>query len=101
MRYILMHKASAADEADVKPTPELLRKVGAMVGELGKAGVHRAGEGLRPSALGLRLRFKDGKREAIPGPFEKGNELLSGFLVVKVGSLDEAAQWAGRYAAIV
>ena len=101
MRYILMHKASANDEAGAKPTPELMQKVGAMVGDLIKSGVLRAGDGLRPSSLGLRLRFKGGKREALPGPFQKGNELLSGFLVVKVKSLDEAAQWADRYAAIV
>jgi hypothetical protein len=101
MRYILMHKANARDEAGEKPTPELMKKVGAMVGDLVKSGVLRAGDGLRPSALGLRLRFHGGKREALPGPFQKGNELLSGFIAVKVRSLDEAAQWADRYAAIV
>ena len=101
MRYILMHKANANDEAGAKPTPELMQKVGAMVGDLMKSGVLRAGDGLRPSSLGLRLRFHGGSREALPGPFRKGNELLAGFFVVKVKSLEEAAQWADRYAAIV
>ena len=101
MRYILMHKANANDEAGMKPAPELMQKVGAMVGDLIKSGVLRAGDGLRPSSLGLRLRFHGGRREALPGPFQKGNELLAGFFVVKVKSLEEAAQWADRYAAIV
>jgi len=101
MRYILMHKANARDEAGEKPTPELIQKVGVMVGDLMKSGVLRAGDGLRPSSLGLRLRYRGGRREALPGPFEKGNELLSGFLAVKVKSIDEAAAWADRYAAIV
>lgn len=101
MRYIIMHKANAADEAGKKPTPELIAEVGAMIGEMTKADVLRAGEGLRPSSLGLRLRFAGGMREAIPGPFAKGNELLSGFAIVRVKSIDEAAQWADRYAAII
>jgi hypothetical protein len=101
MRYIIMHKASPEDEADRKPTPELIAEVSAMIGEMAEAGVLRAGEGLRPSALGVRLRFAAGRRERIPGPFTKGNELLSGFAVVRVKSLDDAVEWASRYAQAV
>jgi len=101
MRYIIMHKANANDEAGAKPTPALIAEFQGLIGEMVKAGVMRDGEGLRPSSLGLRLRFTAGKRDAIPGPFAKGNELLSGFAIVRVKSLDEAAQWADRYAAII
>jgi len=101
MRYIIMHKANANDEAGAKPTPELVATFQGLIGEMVKADVMRDGEGLRPSSLGLRLRFAGGKREAIPGPFVKGNELLSGFAIVRVKSLDEATQWADRYAAII
>ena len=101
MRYIIMHKANANDEAGAKPAPELVATFRGLIGEMVKADVMRDGEGLRPSSLGLRLRFAGGRREAIPGPFAKGNELLSGFAIVRVKSLDEAAQWADRYAAII
>jgi len=101
MRYMVMHKANANDEAGVKPAPELIAQVGAMVGEMIKAGVMLAGDGLGPSALGVRLRFAGGRRERLPGPFAKGNELLSGFAIVRVKSLEEAERWAGRYAAVV
>ena len=101
MRYVIMHKASAEDEADRKPTPELIAEVRDMIGEMYQAGVLLEGEGLRPSALGVRLRIAEGRRERIPGPFAKGNELLSGFAIVRVKSLDEAVEWASRYAQAV
>ena len=100
MRYMIMHKANAKDEAGTLPTQELMEEVGAMVGEMSKAGVLRAGDGLRPSSEGVRLNFAGGKRTVAPGPFKGGNELPAAFCVVKVKSLDEAIEWASRLAAV-
>jgi hypothetical protein len=100
MRFIIMHKANARDEAGTLPTQELIEEVGAMVGEMSKAGVLRAGDGLRPSSEGVRLNFAGGKRTVTPGPFKGGNELISAFCVVKVKTLDEAIEWASRLAAV-
>jgi hypothetical protein len=100
MRFIIMHKANAKDEAGTLPTQELIEQVGAMVGEMSKAGVLRAGDGLRPSSEGVRLNFAGGKRTVTPGPFKGGNELVSAFCVVKVKSIDEAIEWGSRLAAV-
>lgn len=100
MRYMIMHKANAKDEAGTLPTQELIEEVGAMIGEMSKAGILRAGDGLRPSSEGVRLNFAGGKRTVKPGPFKGGNELPSAFCVVKVASIDEAIEWATKLAAI-
>jgi hypothetical protein len=100
MRYMIMHKANARDEAGTLPTQELIEEVQAMVGAMCDADILRAGEGLRPSSEGVRLNFTGGKRTVTPGPFKGGNELVSAFCVVKVKSLDEAVEWASRMAAV-
>jgi len=99
MRFIIMHKTSARGEAGETPSPELIARVGALVGDLAKAGVLQAGEGLRASALGVRLRFSGGERTIIPGPFKGEHELPAGFSILRVESLDQAVEWATRQAA--
>jgi hypothetical protein len=101
MRFIIMHKANAGDEAGALPSRELIDEVGQMVTAMNQAGVLRAGDGLRPSSEGVRLDFVGGKRTATPGPFAKGNELPAGFCIVKVKSIDEAIEWATRLAGIL
>jgi hypothetical protein len=98
MRLVIMHKTNAHWESGAVPTPDLVKRVGAMIGDLAKAGVLRAGEGLRPSSQGVRLTFSGGARTVVKGPLKGQNELPAGFSIVRVGSLDEAIEWAARQA---
>jgi hypothetical protein len=101
MTFIIMHKTNAHWEAGARPAPDLVARVGALLGELSAAGVLRAGEGLRPSAEGARVIVSGGARSVVPGPFVRGNELPAGFDIVRAASLDEAIAFATRQAAIV
>lgn len=101
MRYIIMHKTNAAWEAGAIPSPELVARVGALLGELSQAKVLLGGEGLRASSQGVRLTFKGGTRTVRKGPFQGANELPAGFSIVRVRSLDEAVEWASRLAAVL
>ena len=101
MRFIIMHKTSARWEAGAIPSPALLARVGALLDELGKAGVLLAGEGLVASSQGVRVRFSGGKREVIAGPLEGANELGAAFSIVRAASLDEAIAWASREADVL
>jgi len=101
MRFIIMHKTNAHWEAGAKPGKALVTRVGSMLGSLATAGVLVAGEGLRPSSEGVRLRFAGGERTITPGPFTRGDELPAGFSILRAASIDEAIEWATRQAAIV
>jgi hypothetical protein len=79
----------------------VIAKVGALTGEMVKAGVFLAGEGLQASSKGVRLNFSGGRRTLTKGPFTGSNELISGFCIVRVGSIDEAVEWATRFAEVV
>ena len=95
MRFIIIHKTNAHWETGANPGPGLVARVGALLGELAAAGVLLSGEGLRPSSEGVRLRFSDGRRIAIEGPFEAGNELPAGFTILRARSIADAI--AERY----
>jgi len=101
MRFIIMHKTNAHWEAGAIPTPDLIGRVGGLLGQLAKAGALLAGEGLRPSSEGVRLTFSSGTKSVTNGPFERGNELPAAFSIVRTGSLDEAVKWASRQAAVL
>ena len=101
MTFIIMHKTSAIWESGALPAPDLIARVGALLGELSAAGVLRAAEGLRASSEGVRLVFADGARTIVPGPFPVGRELPAGFSIVRAGSLDEAIAFATRQAGIL
>jgi hypothetical protein len=101
MRFILMHKTSAEWEAGAIPRPELIARVGALIGDLAKANLLLGAEGLRASSQGVRLRFSGGTRTVSQGPFEGDNELPAGFSILRVQSLDEAIEWASRQAAVL
>ena len=98
MRYMIMHKASPQDEAGVPPTPEIIEGVGSLIGEIAQTGIFLAGEGLRPSSLGVAVKFTNGTRTITPGPFAGSNELIDRYLIVRVKSIDEAIEWASRFA---
>lgn len=101
MRFIIMHKTNADWEAGAIPSRELVARVGTLIGELAKSNVLLGAEGLRASSHGVRLTFVGGTRTVSKGPFEGGNELPAGFSILRVGSLDEAIEWASRQAALL
>ena len=96
MRVMVMVKATKDSEAGVMPSEQLLTDMGRFNGELVKAGVLLAGEGLRPSAKGARVRFSGASRTVIDGPFAETKELVAGFWLWQVRSMDEAIEWLRR-----
>ncbi len=101
MRIIAMHKADKHTEAGTPPRPEQMFGIGKLMEDAGKAGVLRGGEGLRPSSERLRLSFAGGKATVTKGPYTGQNELFAGFAMLKVKSMDEAVEWATRFAEVV
>ena len=101
MRFVIMHKTSAHWEAGALPSPELIERVGTLLGELGKAKVLLGGEGLRASSQGVRLTLSGGVQTASPGPFRGDNELPAGFSLLRAESMDEAVEWASRQAGLL
>lgn len=96
MRVMVLVKADKDSEAGVMPSAEMLTRMGAYNEELVKAGVMLAGEGLHPSAKGLRMRFSGTQRMITDGPFAEAKELLCGFWIWQVRSFDEAVEWLKR-----
>jgi hypothetical protein len=96
MRVMVIVKASKDSEAGIMPSATLLGAMGKFNEELVKAGVLLAGEGLRPSAKGKRVRFAGEKRVVIDGPFAETKELVGGFWLWQVKSMDEAVEWVKR-----
>ncbi|HVJ84320.1 MAG TPA: YciI family protein [Caulifigura sp.] len=89
-------KADKDSEAGVMPNTELLTQMGQFNEELAKAGVMLAGEGLHPSSKGARVRFSGKERTVIDGPFAETKELIAGFWLWQVKSMEEAVEWARR-----
>ena len=97
MRVMVMVKASTESEAGVMPTPELLAAMGRFNEELAKAGILQgAGAGLKPSSHGVRVRFSGSARTVIDGPFVETKELVAGYWIWNVRSLEEAIEWVRR-----
>ncbi|KGE78207.1 YciI family protein [Halomonas salina] len=94
MRYMLMRKADAATEEGVLPSQELLQAMGDYNERMIRAGVFVTGDGLRPSREGCRIAFRDGEPRVTEGPFSATDELLAGYTVLEVDSLEEAVEWA-------
>jgi hypothetical protein len=96
MRVMVMVKATADSEAGVMPGEQLLADMSRFNEELVKAGVMLAGEGLHPSAKGVRVRFSGDRRSVVDGPFAETKELVAGFWLWQVHSMDEAIEWVRR-----
>ena len=96
MRVMVLIKATEQIEAGVMPSQELLTQMGNFNEELVKAGVMLAGDGLHPSSKGVRVAFSGGERKVIDGPFAETKELLAGYWLWQVKSLDEAIEWVKR-----
>ena len=96
MRVMVLIKANKDSEAGIMPDEKLLTDMGKFNEELVKAGVMLAGEGLHPSSKGARVKFVGGKRTVIDGPFPETKELIAGFWLWQVKSLEEAVEWVKR-----
>src|SRR5713226_7183120 len=93
MRFMVIVKADKNSEAGVMPSREILTAMGKFNEELVKAGVMLAGEGLHPTSKGKRVRFSGGKHTVVDGPFTKSKELIAGFWLWQVRSMEEADEW--------
>jgi len=93
MRVMVIIKANEESESGVMPSEKLLTEMGNYNEELVKAGIMQAGEGLHPSSKGKRVRFDGAKRTVTDGPFPETKELIAGFWIWKVKSMDEAVEW--------
>jgi hypothetical protein len=96
MRVMVLVKADKDSEAGVMPSEQLMTEMGNYNEELVKAGIMLAGEGLHPSSKGKRVRFSGDKRTVIDGPFAETKELVAGFWLWEVKSMDEAVEWVKR-----
>src|ERR671939_1044884 len=96
MRVMVLIKATERSEAGEMPSQELLEQMTAYNEELVKAGVMLAGDGLHPSSRGVRVEFSGSERKVIDGPFAETKELLAGYWLWQVKSLEEAIEWVKR-----
>jgi hypothetical protein len=96
MRFMVIVKADKNSEAGVMPNREILTAMGKFNEELVKAGVMLAGEGLHPTSKGKRVRFSGGKHTITDGPFTESKELIAGFWLWQVRSMEEAVEWLKR-----
>jgi hypothetical protein len=96
MRVMVIVKASPESEAGLMPSTELLAAMGRFNEELVKAGILLAGDGLHPSSRGKRVRFAGAQRSVVDGPFAETRELIAGYWLWQVRSIDEAVEWVRR-----
>jgi hypothetical protein len=96
-RWILLLKGDKKSEAGELPTEAGMNAMAALMDDMGKAGAMLGGEGLKPSALGAKIKFTDGKRSVIDGPFTETKELIAGYLVLQTATREEAVEWAKRW----
>jgi hypothetical protein len=96
MRFMMIVKANKDSEAGVLPAKELIDAMGKFNEEMVQAGVMLAGDGLQASSKGARVKFSQGKRTVVDGPFAETKELIAGFWMIQVKSKEEAIEWAKR-----
>lgn len=101
MRYMIMHKTNAHWETGARPEPELIARVGALIGELAKEGKLLAGEGLRPTSQGARVRLAGDECTVTDGPFTESKEMIAGFAILRLRSLQEAIELAKKFRALL
>jgi hypothetical protein len=99
MRFLVIRKADANTEAGAPPSERILDAMGKYNEQMVNAGVMRFGDGLKPSSQGARVKFTRGKPTVTDGPFTETKELIAGFSLIEVDSLDEAIEWAKRWPA--
>ena len=101
MRYMVMHYETQAMEAGIRPSPETQAAIGQYMQEAAMSGVLLTGEGVAPSSEGARVEIAGGNVRVIDGPFAEAKELIAGFAILDVRSLDEAVEHARKFALMV
>ncbi|UPK74298.1 YciI family protein [Nocardioidaceae bacterium SCSIO 66511] len=96
MRVMVMIKGSGADEGKITPTPEMFEEMGAYNEELVKAGIMLDGSGLLPSSNGAKVVFEGGTTSVVDGPFAEAKEVIAGYWIWQVSSLEEAVEWVKK-----
>lgn len=99
MRFMIIVKATAHSEAGVMPSENLIAAMADYHRQLAHAGVLLDASGLQPSARGWRIRYEDGKRSVVDGPFAETKELIAGYTLIQVRSREEALEWTRRFPA--
>jgi hypothetical protein len=97
MKFLVIRKADAETEAFTMPSKQLIDDMQSYNESMVKAGIMRSGDGLMPSARGARVSFSKGKPTIIDGPFAEAKELIAGFSILEVGSLQEAIDWVKKW----
>jgi hypothetical protein len=101
MRFMVMHYQTQEMEDGVRPSPELQAAIGEYMQEASMSGVLLTGEGVAPSSEGARVEIADGNVRVIDGPFAEAKELIAGFAILDVRSLEEAVEHARKFALLV
>jgi hypothetical protein len=99
MRFMILRKADQNTEAGALPSEKLLAAMSQYMEKMVKAGILLAGEGLRPTSEGVRVKFSRGKPSVTDGPFAEAKELVAGWSLLQVDSLEEAIKWVKRWPA--
>src|SRR5262245_33467018 len=97
MRFMILRKADPNTEAGALPNQELLAAMGQYMEDMARAGILLAGEGLRPTSEGVRVKFSRGKPTVTDGPFAEAKELIAGWSIIQVNSMEEAIEWVKRW----
>jgi hypothetical protein len=100
MRFMMIRRSDAVSESNQLPGGEMMVAMDKYTQEMEKAGVLRGGEGLKPSSKGARVKFRNGKPTVTDGPFAETKELIAGYFIIDVASLDQAIEWAKKWPAI-
>ena len=100
MRFMIIRRADQQTEAGAMPSEQMLTLMGNYMKEISDAGILLAGEGLKPSSEGARVKFTNGKPRVIDGPFSETKELIGGYLLIRASSKEEAIAWAKRWPAL-
>jgi hypothetical protein len=98
MRFLMVHRIDERRPDAYNPSPEVVEGIGRLIGDMTRAGVLLAAEGVGPSSKGALVRSSGGKRTVTDGPFTEAKEVIGGFALVQVRSKDEAVEWALRFA---
>jgi hypothetical protein len=100
MRFMIIRRADQQTEAGAMPSEQMLTLMGNYMKEISDAGILLAGEGLKPSSEGARVKFTNGKPRVIDGPFSETKELIAGYMLIRADSKEEAIEWAKRWPAL-
>ena len=100
MRFMIIRRADQQTEAGAMPSEKMLTLMGNYMKEISDAGILLAGEGLKPSSEGARVKFTNGKPRVIDGPFSETKELIAGYLLIRADSKEDAIAWAKRWPAL-